>query len=133
MRDPSQMNIPLWLHFFILNSCALGVCHYRDTERQGARSPWRVKSCTVAPDICGSSVWKLLHVVLLAPRILRCFLDIWKTCASQCYYISLHNLLLCGLEKLTAHTLTPVLHLFEIFCYLLTQKQHLFHSLWVYS
>jgi len=29
------------------------------------------KFCTVAPNICGSSVWTLLHVTILAPRILR--------------------------------------------------------------
>jgi hypothetical protein len=29
------------------------------------------KFCTAAPDICGSSIWNLLHVILLAPRILR--------------------------------------------------------------
>ena len=28
-------------------------------------------SCTVAPNICGSSLWSLLHVTFLAPRILR--------------------------------------------------------------
>ena len=29
------------------------------------------KFCTVAPNICWSSVWNLLHVTLLEPRILR--------------------------------------------------------------
>ena len=29
------------------------------------------KLCTVAPNICGPSGWKWLHVVILAPRILR--------------------------------------------------------------
>jgi len=29
------------------------------------------KLCTVAPNICGSSVWNLLHVTFLMPRILR--------------------------------------------------------------
>jgi hypothetical protein len=28
------------------------------------------KPCTVAPNICGSPVWNLLHVTILAPRIL---------------------------------------------------------------
>jgi hypothetical protein len=30
------------------------------------------KSCTVAPNVCVSSVWHLLHVTILAPNILRC-------------------------------------------------------------
>jgi len=34
----------------------------------------------VAPHICGSSVRKLLHVTLLAHRILRWFLEFWKIC-----------------------------------------------------
>jgi hypothetical protein len=33
------------------------------------------KLSTVAPNICGSSVWNFLHVTLLAPRILRWLLD----------------------------------------------------------
>ena len=36
--------------------------------------------CTVAPNIWGPSVWNLLHVTILAPRILRWLLDFWKTC-----------------------------------------------------
>jgi hypothetical protein len=36
------------------------------------------KFCVVAHNICGSSVWNLLHVILLAPRILRRLLDFWK-------------------------------------------------------
>jgi hypothetical protein len=35
----------------------------------------------VAPNICGSSVWNLLHDTLLVPRILRTILDFTKTCA----------------------------------------------------
>jgi hypothetical protein len=34
--------------------------------------------CTVAPNICGSSVWNLFQVNLPAPRILRCLLDFSK-------------------------------------------------------
>jgi hypothetical protein len=33
----------------------------------------KTKFCTVAPDICRSSVWKLLDVTLLVPTNLRCF------------------------------------------------------------
>jgi hypothetical protein len=44
-------------------------------ERQIAVAP---KFCAVAPNICGSSVWNLLLVTLLASRNLRRLLDFWK-------------------------------------------------------
>jgi hypothetical protein len=37
------------------------------------------KFCMRAPNICGSSVWNLLHVNLVS-RILRLPLDLWKIC-----------------------------------------------------
>ena len=40
------------------------------------------KLCTVATSICVSLVRKLLHVILLAPRILRWHLDMWKFCGA---------------------------------------------------
>jgi len=46
----------------------------------------------VTPNICGPSVWTLLYVTLVTPRILRWLLDVFKICASlsQLYPIS-HN------------------------------------------
>jgi len=43
----------------------------------GLHVAWSTKFCTVVSDICGSSVWNLLHVRLLAPRMLKCFLYFW--------------------------------------------------------
>lgn len=43
----------------------------RGAQIPAARSPRRLKFCTVAPDMCVSSVWNLLHVSLTAPRIMR--------------------------------------------------------------
>lgn len=37
------------------------------------------------PDVCGSPVWTLLHVTLLAPRILRWLPEFWKICAPLIY------------------------------------------------
>ena len=37
--------------------------------------------CTMVPNICGSSAWNLLHVIHMAPRILRWFLDVRQICA----------------------------------------------------
>jgi hypothetical protein len=65
-------------------------------ERQNNRES---KLCTPAPNICGSSVWNLLHVSLLAPETLKMLLDFLnKICApliqtvailSDKYHISL--------------------------------------------
>jgi len=44
------------------------------------------KFCLVAPDICGSSVWNLLCVALVVPRILRWLLDFWKVFATLLYH-----------------------------------------------
>jgi len=35
----------------------------------------------VAPNVCGSSVWILLHVALPEPKVLRWLLDLWEMCA----------------------------------------------------
>jgi hypothetical protein len=53
---------------------------------QGCTNPGRrvaraTKFCMVATNICGSSVWNLLHFTLLASRILRWLLNFWKICA----------------------------------------------------
>ena len=53
---------------------------------QGCTNPgWQVARATelrtAAPGFCVSSVWKWLHVVHLAPRILVWLLDFWKICA----------------------------------------------------
>jgi hypothetical protein len=53
----------------------------RGTQIPGARSPERPDFFSVAPNICGSSVWILLHVALLVPRILSLLVDIRKICA----------------------------------------------------
>jgi len=55
---------------------------------QGCTSPQRKDAmattlCTAVPNNCGPSVWNLLHVTHLAPRILRRrLLDFWKICAT---------------------------------------------------
>jgi hypothetical protein len=43
------------------------------------------KFYTVAPNICGSSVWNLLLVTRLVPRILRRLLDFWTVCGTMRY------------------------------------------------
>jgi hypothetical protein len=36
------------------------------------------KCFTLAPNVCGSSVWNLLHVTILVSRVLSLSLDVWK-------------------------------------------------------
>jgi hypothetical protein len=55
-----------------------------DGYDQGCTNPGHqvirsTKICTAAPNMCGSSVWNLLHVTFLAPRILRRLLELWKS------------------------------------------------------
>ena len=47
---------------------------------QGCTSS-RSKFYTIAPRICGFSVWNVLHVTLLLSRILRCVLGLLSVCA----------------------------------------------------
>jgi hypothetical protein len=49
------------------------------------------KFCTVVPNICGSSVWDLLHATLLVPRILRWLIDCWRICAPILKYTFLFS------------------------------------------
>ena len=40
---------------------------------------------------CGTSVWNLLHITLLTPKILKWLLDFWKTCQLlSCTFHTLH-------------------------------------------
>jgi len=46
----------------------------------GRQASGRLNFCTVSPNICGPSLWILLHVSLLAPEVLWWLLDFWKIC-----------------------------------------------------
>jgi hypothetical protein len=43
------------------------------------------KFCMMVPNICGSSVLNLCHIIFLGSRILRWLIDIWKTCTPLSY------------------------------------------------
>jgi hypothetical protein len=49
----------------------------------GSQVAVATKFCTVTRNICGRSVWNLLRVTLLAPRILRFLVNFRKICARQ--------------------------------------------------
>ena len=59
------------------------------------------KFITVAPNACGYSVWNLLHVTLLAPRIFRWLLDFgefvhpWAQVQSKTKFICTTNIQSC--------------------------------------
>jgi hypothetical protein len=40
------------------------------------------KVCITVPYVCGSLVWNIFRVILLAPIILMELLDLWKICAT---------------------------------------------------
>ena len=40
-------------------------------SKSGMHRSWTTKFCTVASNTCGSSVWILLQVNILVPKILR--------------------------------------------------------------
>jgi hypothetical protein len=41
---------------------------------------WATKFRAEAPKVCGSSVWRMLHVIVLAYRVLWWFLELWRIC-----------------------------------------------------
>jgi hypothetical protein len=56
----------------------------QECTNSGGQIAMENKSCTKAPNICGSSIWKFLHATDLAPRSLRWIHDFWKIYASLC-------------------------------------------------
>jgi len=75
---------------------------------------WETKYCNEEPNICGTSLWKMFHVNLLAaPRILRLILDFWKICAIL--HISVVNLHLQETQYYDTGALLKVLMLIKYF------------------
>jgi hypothetical protein len=52
------------------------------------------KFCAVTPNICGPSVWNLLHVTLLATRILKWLVDFWEVLRSGLCIVAVGPVLL---------------------------------------
>jgi hypothetical protein len=62
--------------------------------------------CTVAPNICGFSVWNVRHGTLLAPKIFRWLLDFWKICGPVRYtFVALWVFMECTGTTLCYRTL----------------------------
>ena len=64
-KSKSEVAIPLWM--------------------RPQFTPGVNKSRTVAPNICGSSVWNLLDVTLLSPSVLRWLREFQDVCVTQIY------------------------------------------------
>jgi len=43
-------------------------------QNPGCQVALVTKLCSVVADVCGSSVWNVLHFICLAPKILKCLL-----------------------------------------------------------
>jgi hypothetical protein len=66
------------------------------TVRPGYTYPWgkvavATKFCTLVPNFCGSSIWNLLHVTLLALKILRWLPDFRKCVHSRSKMMAVYN------------------------------------------
>jgi len=55
---------------------------YTNPGHQIARA---TEFCSVAPNVLGPLEWNLLHVTLLALRVLRWLLDFWNICVPLAY------------------------------------------------
>jgi hypothetical protein len=64
--------------FLILFIHIQGWCLTLDPDQECTKNP----GCHIAwaATFFGSSVWNLLHVTILVPRVLRCLLYFWKLC-----------------------------------------------------
>jgi hypothetical protein len=89
---------------------------YTNFRRQIARV---TKFCTVAPNICWSSVWNMRIVTRLVPGISRCFVDFWKMSAPliyglHCWHCVGSTMVQAGGRRpLTAETRQP---LWDLWC-----------------
>lgn len=52
--------------------------YYNSLIKSGVHKSWTTKFCTEASNTCVSSVWVLLHVNILVPKILRCLSGSFK-------------------------------------------------------
>jgi hypothetical protein len=76
-------NVSRFMSVFCREPEGFGVCSLLCLDGQVCANPGfqvfvATKFCTVAPNVCGSSVWNFLHVTLLAFRILTLLLDFGK-------------------------------------------------------
>jgi hypothetical protein len=84
--------------------------------RSGMPKSRTTKFYTAAPNICGSSVWNLLHATLPEPRILRWLLNFWKVCAPLLQDILLFGMYHIRVTALGAAKKLVVFHiLYDIF------------------
>lgn len=91
--------------------CDVDIMHilYQRFTNTGCQVAAATKFCTVATNIYGSSVWNLLHVDLLASRILKNLLHFLKICALMFFIPTCFGctILPVGLPRRFSHTKMP--------------------------
>lgn len=55
--------------------------YWTGVHKAGCLISRATKFLKVVPYICVSSFWNLQHVTLLAPKMVRWFLDFWRICS----------------------------------------------------
>jgi hypothetical protein len=70
-----------------INDCPQNKHTYQGCTNSGHQVAVVTECCMAAPNFFGFSVRNLLHVTLLAPRILRQLKEFWKICAPFTRYV----------------------------------------------
>ena len=91
--------------------CDVEITHilYQVFTNTGSQVAVATKFCALAPNTYGSSIWDLLHVDLLASRILRNLLHFSKICAALFFIPTCFGctILRIGMPRRFSHTKMP--------------------------
>ena len=72
------MDVRLWNGFIWFRNGSHELSIEQQCTNPGCQVAQVTKSCTLVPNIQGSSIWNLCRIAFLSPRILRWCLDFWK-------------------------------------------------------
>jgi hypothetical protein len=81
---------------------------YRWCTNSGRQVAVANKFCMVAPNICGSSGWNLLHVTQVASKILRWLVGFWRICAPLCIHVCVDTQLIRKAQTHAKSQIRPV-------------------------
>jgi len=80
MQDYSSLDL-LPIHLTPDSSAADSQKYVSAAVHKRRKFDFTTEFCPVVPNICRSSDWNLRRVTVLAPRILRCLIEIWRNYA----------------------------------------------------
>jgi len=63
----------------------------KTSKYAGVHKPRATKFCAEEPEVCGSSVWSMLHVIVLACGVLWRFSEFWRICTPMQIKSSCNN------------------------------------------